>query len=620
MADQVLRCQSCQKKYRVRSYDADRLYACRQCGDPLATTSSPGPSAQETHDTDPLIGQQVGQYRIIAKLGEGGMGTVYKVEHSVLRRVRALKILPEHLAKSSPKRVQRFLREARSAAVLSHPNIVAVHNADEVDGRYFIDMDLVDGESAQERLDREGRLSIEEATRIVLDTARALAAAHAVNIVHRDIKPANILIDGNDTVRVADFGLAKNVQTDPSLTAEGKKMLGTPYFMSPEQCDGKTVDGRTDIYALGVTYFYLLTGALPFDGDTGFAVMLKHKTEPVPNPRELRPEIGEAMSQVIMKMVAKGPEQRYQNCNELIAELSGPAQLPLESGRAAELRSASEPPRIRRPVVAAGLAIAAVLTFGVVWGIVRTLASDRETGAASDVLGTEPAGVRTLGTRAAGQRTNGRPAGEDSAALPATTKDGGAASSSTLRALLTEYVAQAQALRASGKYGAALERVDQARALLADQRKRLGPTARIDPTQEILMQQLVASIELTVGAASRANLKQIGLAIHMYQADYNKLPPKNEFPQALMPYLDGNQGLFYHPLNTAEARDAFPNNIDYQLSSALPRSIMFVRQQHQTPLVWEKEARVGRQNVLFCDGHVEEVTSATLAKMIAPAR
>ena len=262
------------------------------------------------------------------------MGAVYKVEHVVLRRTSALKLLPQERTDKADRSVRRFLREARSAATLSHANIVTVFDAGEAEGRHFIDMEFVDGESVQDRLQREGRLSVQEASRVVCDTARALSAAHAQGIVHRDVKPANILLDKDGKVRVADFGLAKSVEGDESLiTIEGKGGIGTPAFMSPEQCDGLLLDGRTDIYSLGVTYFNLLTGDLPFRGDSALAVMRQHRTAAIPDPRKAVGSLSEPTCQAITKAMAKKPEHRYQSCDEMVADLSAILEHPKAEAR-----------------------------------------------------------------------------------------------------------------------------------------------------------------------------------------------------------------------------------------------------------------------------------------------
>ena len=397
MPEQVLSCATCQKRFRARSYDSGKAYKCPQCQGKLEPTSqadasaqtivTDGPDAQSA--VDPLIGTQVGQYKILAKLGEGGMGAVYKAEHVKLRRLSALKILPQHMVEQSPRAVKRFMREARSAAALSHPNIVTVYNVDEADGYHFIDMELVEGESVQDRLKRDGRFDAEEATRIVGATAQALAAAHEKHIVHRDIKPANILLDEHGssagvpsgaergdssagvrsgaergpTVKVADFGLAKNIEDDSMLTGQGQIGMGTAHFMSPEQCDGEDVDARTDIYSLGVTYYYLLTGNPPFNSTSRLSIMVKHKTAPVPDPREAVPDLPEAACEIISKAMAKKPDERYQTCEGMIDDLTRVASAVGAKPQitAGPRRALAQP---RNVAVAAAVAVAVSVVLG----------------------------------------------------------------------------------------------------------------------------------------------------------------------------------------------------------------------------------------------------------------
>ena len=213
MAEQLLWCHTCPKAFKAPRFEPGRTYACRGCGDPLEpvshapeaepSDSGDGPTPEDA--SDPLVGQRVGDYRILEKLGEGGMGAVYKAEHVGLRQLRALKVLPEHVVQRSKKAVGRFMREAQVAAALSHRNIVAVHTVDVIEGVHVIDMEFVEGESVQARLEREGRLDLVGATRVALEIARGLAAAHAKHIVHRDIKPGNVLLDRQGNVKVADF-------------------------------------------------------------------------------------------------------------------------------------------------------------------------------------------------------------------------------------------------------------------------------------------------------------------------------------------------------------------------------------------------------------------------------
>ena len=308
-----VRCKTCGTTFRLAD-DASQKDAERAPVEPAA-----GASAEAVGD--PLIGTQVGQYRIVERLGAGGMSTVYKAEHTGLRRLSALKILHEDLLQRSSRAVALFMREARSAAALSHPNIVAVHNVGEADGRHFIEMELVEGTDLRVRLGEQGRLSIGEATRVVRETAEALAAAHACHIVHRDIKPGNILLDSENTAKVADFGLAKNVEDDMEITKDAKAVIGTAPYMSPEQCDGKPLDHRSDIYSLGVSYFFLVTGELPFRSTSALSVMLKHKTEPVPDPRGIVPGVPDVVCRIITRAMAKAPEDRYPSCEELIRDL-----------------------------------------------------------------------------------------------------------------------------------------------------------------------------------------------------------------------------------------------------------------------------------------------------------
>ncbi len=271
---------------------------------------------------DPRVGIEFGPYKIISILGQGGMGKVYKARHMGLAQIRALKILPEEKAARSRKAIQRFLREARSAAALKHPNVVIVHNVGEIDGVHFIDMEYVDGESLQARLEREGRLEVEEATHILAAAAEALAAAHAKGIIHRDIKPANILLTQDGQVKVADFGLAKSLAEDePGLTAPGQGGLGTPLFMSPEQWDGLQVDERSDIYSLGVSYYVLLTGEPPFRNDGRGTLSYKHRSQPPPEPRDIAPDLPPLACDIIARCMAKAPSDRYPGCVDLIDDL-----------------------------------------------------------------------------------------------------------------------------------------------------------------------------------------------------------------------------------------------------------------------------------------------------------
>lgn len=270
---------------------------------------------------DELIGKTLGGCRLLDKLGEGGMGTVYRARHQALNKHVAVKILPASFARDES-RVKRFVREARSAAQLEHSNIVQILNIAKQGGLYFIVMQYVKGESLDKKVNREGRLSADEATLIIKETAQALAAAHEKDIIHRDVKPENIMLAASGEVKLMDFGLARIRDMVSELTLPGD-VLGTPYYLAPEQARGEAVDGRADIYSLGVTYYYALTGKRPFEGETPVTVIMKHINEPPPDPRQLAPNIPPKVFQVLMKMMHKDVKARYQNMTELMEDLKG---------------------------------------------------------------------------------------------------------------------------------------------------------------------------------------------------------------------------------------------------------------------------------------------------------
>ena len=224
--------------------------------------------------------RRIGGFELLGRLGRGGMGTVLKARQVSMDRVVALKILSQKLARDE-KFVKRFLREARSAARLRHPNIVQAYDAGLADGCYFFAMEYVDGEGLDAVLRREGPLDPGRALGIMEQVASALAAAHEAGIVHRDVKPSNIMIDTEGEARVTDFGLAKRTEGDITITADGKA-LGTPAYAAPEMARGKGADPRSDLYSLGATFFHVLAGRPPFQGKNFSEVVVKHVTEPPP--------------------------------------------------------------------------------------------------------------------------------------------------------------------------------------------------------------------------------------------------------------------------------------------------------------------------------------------------
>ena len=332
MASNQFYCAGCNVKYRAKAHKPGKTYTCPKCGQKLSEQEqAKGAVAQGTldvrgqlqrADTDPLIGKTIGRYQILSKLGEGGMGAVYRVKHTLLGRISALKLMSPELVAKLPVAVERFQREARTAAKLKHPNIVTTYDVGQEGDHHFIDLEYVDGESLQERMRREKRLDPAEAMRIVLGVAEGLAAAQKQHVAHRDIKPANIMVTAEGGVKVMDFGLAKDVRTASDLTMTGQ-IMGTPYYMSPEQARGKPADTRSDIYSLGATYYYLLTGKPPYTGDSAMAILFQHIEEPVPDVRERCSALPATVHHVIAKAMAKAPTDRYGTAREMAVDLKG---------------------------------------------------------------------------------------------------------------------------------------------------------------------------------------------------------------------------------------------------------------------------------------------------------
>ncbi|HSA55591.1 MAG TPA: serine/threonine-protein kinase [Gemmatimonadaceae bacterium] len=266
-----------------------------------------------------LAGALQGQYEILREVGRGGMGIVYLARDLKLDRSIAIKTLPAQLASDEVIRA-RFLREARTAAGLSHPNIVPVHRADEIDGHVFFVMGYVDGAPLSQLVREGGPLSPRTAIAILHDVAQALGYAHATGVVHRDIKAENILIE-RDTGRalVTDFGIARLAEAAP-LTATGT-VLGTVHYMSPEQVAGDEVDRRSDIYSLGIVAFYALSGRFPFESPTASAVLVAHVTRQAPSLASVAPTVPQTLVRLVDRCLAKDPVSRFQSCVEFIEEL-----------------------------------------------------------------------------------------------------------------------------------------------------------------------------------------------------------------------------------------------------------------------------------------------------------
>lgn len=302
-------------------------------------------------------GGTLGPYRLLEKLGEGGMGAVYKARHEHLDKLVAVKILPQHVTER-PDAVARFKREMKAVGKITHPNIVQAFDAGEIGGTHYLAMEYVEGSDLHKLVKDKGPLSPANACRALRQAAIALAAAHAVGLVHRDIKPSNLLVAKNGQIKVLDLGLARlageaNKATD--LTAAGQA-FGTPDYMAPEQWeDAREADPRTDLYALGCTLFFLLTGRAPFDDDkhqSSVSKMTAHVMDVIPDLHAARADVPDGIAAIYQRLLAKQPADRFQNATELAESLhpfaSGKVPANQETARAAHERLSAQPPDVTR--------------------------------------------------------------------------------------------------------------------------------------------------------------------------------------------------------------------------------------------------------------------------------
>lgn len=289
---------------------------------PLAPDDAP-----PTHD--PLCNRTLHHFKVLSLLGRGGMGAVYRAHDLSLDRVVALKVIASSHRDTEAR--QRFVREARAQARLSHPSVVPIYYIGEEDELQFFAMELVEGESLDQPLLRGERLDPERALDLLAAVADALRQAQKRGLVHRDIKPSNLLVDEAGHVKVADFGLAKSVAEDVQLTQQGA-VIGSPLYMSPEQGQGDAVDHRSDIYSLGATFYHLVVGAPPFSARTPLGVITKHITQPLPSVRSLVPSTPLALAGLLERMLQKDPSRRHQSYEELLEAI--------EAARPAGLRPA----------------------------------------------------------------------------------------------------------------------------------------------------------------------------------------------------------------------------------------------------------------------------------------
>jgi tetratricopeptide (TPR) repeat protein len=291
-----------------------RLEAARAASGSKAVAAAAAPEAPSTPEMVAAPTTRPGRYKVVAELGRGGMGIVYKAQDTVLDRAVAFKVLPDAL-RDNPQALKNFLREAKSAAKLNHPNIVTVFDAGEQDGRFYIAMEYVDGTTLKEILRRRGQISATGVVHVGLQMCEGLHYAHAQKVVHRDIKTANTMWTRDKKAKIMDFGLAKVVEEVRNHTT---LVSGTPYYMSPEQTLGKNVDHRTDLYSLGVTLFELATGQLPFrDGNVPY----HHVHTPAPDPRAHSANLSDGLARVILHCLQKEPEQRPQSAADVAGAL-----------------------------------------------------------------------------------------------------------------------------------------------------------------------------------------------------------------------------------------------------------------------------------------------------------
>lgn len=269
----------------------------------------------------------LGNYLLLEKIGAGAMGIVYKAEHRRMKRIVAVKVLPRATFKDADV-VKRFHCEVEAAAKLTHPNIVAAYDANEAHRVHFLAMEFVDGIDLARHVKEHGPMPIEKAIDCILQAARGLEHAHAQGIIHRDVKPSNLLLDTHGSVKILDMGLARieegsnSVASDTSLTS-ARSVVGTVDFMSPEQAvDSRQADGASDVYSLGITLYFLLTGKAAYGGKTRMARLLAHRDAPIPSLCATRPDVPPQIDAIFRRMAAKTKETRYASMTDLICDLS----------------------------------------------------------------------------------------------------------------------------------------------------------------------------------------------------------------------------------------------------------------------------------------------------------
>ncbi|MDH7473049.1 MAG: protein kinase [Anaerolineae bacterium] len=328
-----------------------------------------------------LVGQTLGSYRIVEQIGIGGMATVYKAYQPSMDRYVAVKVLPAVLSRD-PAFLKRFQREARVVARLEHKHILPVYDYGEQEGLTYLVMRYVEAGTLKDRL-AAGRLDLTEISRIIAQVGAALDYAHRLGVIHRDVKPSNVLIDSQGDAYLTDFGLARIMESSDQLTATGVG-VGTPAYMSPEQGQGLKIDHRSDIYSLGVMLYEMVTGQVPYQAETPMAVVLKHITEPLPLPRRFVPDLPAEVERVILKALAKKPEDRFQTVQEMVEALdlavrSATAAAPTAAQEmvspmpAAPARRMRQPRNARMMVLGGGIGVMVLVLAVIICGLALAL-------------------------------------------------------------------------------------------------------------------------------------------------------------------------------------------------------------------------------------------------------
>ncbi len=338
----------------------------------------PGETFPPLSETSRLDGEvpakkTIGAYTIERVLGAGGMGKVYLGIDESLDRKAAIKVIAEHLAPSEEIK-KRLNTEARAAARLNHPNIVQVYafGREERNGLTYIAFEYVDGRDVDDYLKNVGKLELTKALNLVKQAAQGLRFAYSQQIIHRDIKPANLMMLKDGTIKIADFGLAKELDKDHMKTSMNA-IIGSPAFMSPEQGQGRTLDFRSDVYSLGATLFCCLTGSIPFKGESAISVLLMHANDPLPEPMEISKHLDGGVMALLKKMMAKKPEDRHQSYDELIAEIDA-----LLDGTSVRKAAASRhiPKGKKNPTWLIALGLAGIIgTLGIIFTVIKNSSS-----------------------------------------------------------------------------------------------------------------------------------------------------------------------------------------------------------------------------------------------------